>query len=103
MNRTCPEAVGVLYLRRRTPLPNPDPAAALPETRTSGVRRSPAAQPRTSAIVGYWTLDYVRRKLALYREARVTNLILCIDDARACDAGVANVKQTVGSGNLPAC
>jgi hypothetical protein len=36
-------------------------------------------------IVGFWTPDYVRRKLALYREARVTNLILCIDEARACD------------------
>jgi uncharacterized protein len=36
-------------------------------------------------IVGFWTPDCVRRKLALYREARVTNLILCIDEARACD------------------
>jgi hypothetical protein len=36
-------------------------------------------------IVGFWTPDYVRRKLALYREARVTKLILCIDEARACD------------------
>ena len=38
-------------------------------------------------IVGFWTPDYVRRKLALYREARITNLILCIDEARACDEG----------------
>jgi hypothetical protein len=38
-------------------------------------------------IVGFWTPDYVRRKLALYREARVTNLILCLDEARACDEG----------------
>jgi predicted nuclease of restriction endonuclease-like RecB superfamily len=36
-------------------------------------------------IVGFWTPDYVRRKLALYREAQVSNLILCIDEARACD------------------
>jgi predicted nuclease of restriction endonuclease-like RecB superfamily len=36
-------------------------------------------------IVGFWTPDYIRRKLALYREARVTNLILCIDEARACE------------------
>jgi hypothetical protein len=48
-------------------------------------------------IVGFWTPDYVRRKLALYREARVTNLILCIDEARACDetslpAGVVVVR-----------
>ena len=38
-------------------------------------------------IVGFWTPDYVRRKLALYREARITNLILCIDETRACDEG----------------
>jgi uncharacterized protein len=37
-------------------------------------------------IVGFWTPDYLRRKLALYREACVTNLILCVDEARACDA-----------------
>jgi uncharacterized protein len=48
-------------------------------------------------IVGYWTPDYVRRKLARYREAQVTNLILCIDEARACDeerlpAGAVVVK-----------
>ena len=36
-------------------------------------------------IVGFWTADYLQRKLALYREARVANLILCIDEARACD------------------
>jgi predicted nuclease of restriction endonuclease-like RecB superfamily len=36
-------------------------------------------------IVGFWTPDYLRRKLALYREARLSNLILCIDQARACD------------------
>ena len=35
-------------------------------------------------IVGFWTPDYVARKLALYRRARVSNLILCIDEARNC-------------------
>jgi predicted nuclease of restriction endonuclease-like RecB superfamily len=35
-------------------------------------------------IVGFWTPDYVARKLALYRKARVSNLILCIDEARNC-------------------
>jgi predicted nuclease of restriction endonuclease-like RecB superfamily len=35
-------------------------------------------------IVGFWTPDYVARKLALYREARVAKLILCIDEARNC-------------------
>jgi predicted nuclease of restriction endonuclease-like RecB superfamily len=48
-------------------------------------------------VVGFWTPDYVQRKLALYRKARVTNLILCIDEARACDeeslpAGAAIVR-----------
>jgi hypothetical protein len=35
-------------------------------------------------IVGFWTPDYVARKLAQYREARVSKLILCIDEARNC-------------------
>ena len=35
-------------------------------------------------IVGFWTPDYVARKLALYRKARVSRLILCIDEARNC-------------------
>jgi uncharacterized protein len=35
-------------------------------------------------IVGFWTPDYVARKLALYRSARLSNLILCIDEQRNC-------------------
>jgi len=35
-------------------------------------------------IVGFWTPEYVTRKLALYRVARVRNLILCLDETRAC-------------------
>ena len=35
-------------------------------------------------IVGFWTPDYVKRKLALYRIARFSNLILCIDEDRNC-------------------
>jgi predicted nuclease of restriction endonuclease-like RecB superfamily len=35
-------------------------------------------------IVGFWTPEYVRRKLALYRAARIAKLILCIDEERAC-------------------
>jgi predicted nuclease of restriction endonuclease-like RecB superfamily len=35
-------------------------------------------------IVGFWTPDYVTRKLALYRSARLSNLILCIDEDRNC-------------------
>lgn len=36
-------------------------------------------------IVGYWTADYVERKLVALREARIDNLIVCIDEGRACD------------------
>jgi predicted nuclease of restriction endonuclease-like RecB superfamily len=40
-------------------------------------------------IVGFWTPDYVARKLALYRSARLSNLILCIDEDRNCaEAGL---------------
>jgi hypothetical protein len=35
-------------------------------------------------IVGFWTPDYLARKLALYRRARLANLILCIDERRNC-------------------
>ncbi len=34
--------------------------------------------------MGFWTPDYVARKLALYRSARLSNLILCIDEGRNC-------------------
>ena len=35
-------------------------------------------------IVGFWTPEYLARKLALYRRAGLANLILCIDEARGC-------------------
>jgi hypothetical protein len=35
-------------------------------------------------IVGFWTPDYVARKLEFYRQARLGKLILCIDEARNC-------------------
>ena len=35
-------------------------------------------------IVGFWTPDHVARKLAQYRSARLSNLILCIDEDRNC-------------------
>ena len=38
-------------------------------------------------IVGFWTPEYLTQKLALYRAARVPNLILCIDQDRACADG----------------
>lgn len=35
-------------------------------------------------IVGFWTEGYLEQKLARLREARIENLILCVDEARAC-------------------
>lgn len=37
-------------------------------------------------IVGFWTPEYVARKLEAYRAARLSNLVLCIDEARRCAA-----------------
>lgn len=46
-------------------------------------RRNPA--PRwLLEIVGFWTADYVTRKLARYRSARLPNLILCLDEDQNC-------------------
>ena len=38
-------------------------------------------------IVGFWTADYLARKLLQYRSAHLSNLILCIDEDRNCTAG----------------
>ncbi len=35
-------------------------------------------------VAGFWTPEYVVRKLARYRAARLANLILCLDEARNC-------------------
>ncbi|HMA96799.1 MAG TPA: DUF790 family protein, partial [Polyangiaceae bacterium] len=35
-------------------------------------------------IAGYWTADYVRKKLSLLKAARIERLILCIDEDRRC-------------------
>ena len=35
-------------------------------------------------IVGFWTRDYVERKLALLRIAGLRDLVLCIDESRNC-------------------
>lgn len=37
-------------------------------------------------IAGFWTPEYVTRKLERLRAARLDNLILCIDEARRCSA-----------------
>src|SRR5262249_52240965 len=35
-------------------------------------------------VVGFWTPEYVARKLRLYRSGRFSNLIVCIDEDRTC-------------------
>src|SRR5690606_16415138 len=35
-------------------------------------------------IVGYWTPDYLERKLRLLRRARLERFILCVDERRNC-------------------
>lgn len=49
--------------------------------------RTDAARRWLLEIVGFWTPEYVANKLALYRQARLTNLILCIDEDRNCAQG----------------
>ena len=48
-------------------------------------------------IVGFWTPDYVARKLALYRSARLSNLILCIDEEPELRGGGSSVRRAGGS------
>jgi hypothetical protein len=38
-------------------------------------------------ILGFWTPDYVTTKLARLRESGIRDIILCIDEDRACGAG----------------
>lgn len=46
-------------------------------------------------IVGFWTPDYVQRKLALLRQAGRRDLILCVDAHRQCAP-----DEAVGSGRV---
>jgi hypothetical protein len=48
--------------------------------------RSDPGQRWLLEIVGFWTPDYVARKVALYQKAPVANLILCIDEDRSCSS-----------------
>jgi predicted nuclease of restriction endonuclease-like RecB superfamily len=38
-------------------------------------------------IMGFWSADYVTRKLDLLCRANIANLVLCLDETRNCDAG----------------
>jgi uncharacterized protein len=48
------------------------------------VKRLEPARRFLLEVVGFWTPEYVTRKLALLRQAGVEGLILCIDEDRAC-------------------
>jgi predicted nuclease of restriction endonuclease-like RecB superfamily len=58
-------------------------------------------------IVGFWTPEYVSRKLGTLRAARIENLILCVDDTRRCseadfpgDARVVRFRRKVDASKL---
>jgi Uncharacterized conserved protein len=38
-------------------------------------------------VLGFWTPEYLRRKLSLLRAAKLDNLILCLDEERCCADG----------------
>ena len=38
-------------------------------------------------VLGFWTSEYLQRKLSLLRAAKLDNLILCLDDERCCADG----------------
>lgn len=46
-------------------------------------------------IMGYWTTEYVQRKLAALRTAKIERLILCIDAARGCTDDALEVSDFV--------
>jgi predicted nuclease of restriction endonuclease-like RecB superfamily len=43
-------------------------------------------------ILGFWSADYLVRKLALLREAGLPNLILCVDEARGDDLPLPDAR-----------
>jgi len=47
-------------------------------------------------VVGFWTREYLERKLARLRAARLSNLVLCVDQSRNCgDAEVPPSARVV--------
>ena len=44
-------------------------------------------------VMGFWSADYVARKLAQLRQANLHNLILCLDETRACSDGEQGGKD----------
>lgn len=48
------------------------------------LRHRPTGERWLLEIVGYWTPEYLQKKLALLRAANIERLILCIDEERCC-------------------
>jgi len=46
-------------------------------------------------IMGYWTTEYIQRKLTALRAAKIDRLILCIDEARGCTDDALDVCDFV--------
>ena len=46
-------------------------------------------------IVGYWTAEYMQRKLATLRQAGIERLILCIDQERSCSDDLLGIDARV--------
>jgi predicted nuclease of restriction endonuclease-like RecB superfamily len=51
------------------------------------IHREDASRRWLIELVGFWTPEYIARKLATYRAVGVSNLILCIDERHRCAAG----------------
>jgi predicted nuclease of restriction endonuclease-like RecB superfamily len=56
-------------------------------------------------LVGFWTREHLVRKLERYREAGITDVILCIDETRACadddlPAGVVGFTRRVSAARV---
>lgn len=47
----------------------------------------PGEAPVFIELVGFWTPAYLEQKLARYRRARLSNLVLCVDEALGCAEG----------------
>ncbi|HEY5950287.1 MAG TPA: DUF790 family protein [Kofleriaceae bacterium] len=35
-------------------------------------------------LIGFWTIEFLSNKLELYRDARIHDVVFCVDEARAC-------------------
>jgi predicted nuclease of restriction endonuclease-like RecB superfamily len=35
-------------------------------------------------LVGFWTIEFLENKLALYRRARIEDVVFCVDESRGC-------------------